>query len=136
MIPIWAGKYLGLEFADKGRGPKQFDCWGLVCHVYKQEFNIELPSLIDEYKDHMAADEIAPLIDIEADHWYQVDIPSVGDAIVLRWTYRPMHVGIVVDTDKFLHCDNGLKQSVIESWKAPNWKRRVVGFYRHKERAA
>ncbi len=29
-VPIWAGRYIGLPFAEHGRDRGGIDCWGLV----------------------------------------------------------------------------------------------------------
>lgn len=129
----WAD-YVGLEFRDKGRGPDAFDCWGLVIHFYKREYGISLPSLVGDYDNHLAADQIARLCAEESAKWRKVGKPEPGDVIMLRWTYRPMHVGIVCGASKFIHADSENLGSVIESWESPNWQRRVVGFFRHEER--
>lgn len=39
----WAFDYIGKKWKIGGRGPEEFDCWGLVFFVYKTHLNIELP---------------------------------------------------------------------------------------------
>lgn len=35
-------KYLSCEYEDGGRGPVEYDCWGLVRHVRHAEFGLRL----------------------------------------------------------------------------------------------
>lgn len=48
MIPEWVGKWIGLSYADKGRGPA-YDCWGLVAAILAAEAGIALPDYASAY---------------------------------------------------------------------------------------
>jgi len=127
----WVVKYIGLEFAEKGR-VDFFDCWGLVRHIYLEEYNTELPSYLDCYKHTKESDVLGSLISSESDKWEAVKIgcEEIGDVIVLRMRGQPMHVGIVVGDNKFLHISDGIN-SAIEDYKSFRWRDRVIGYYRH-----
>lgn len=44
----WVNKYLSCRYVDGARGPREFDCWGLVRHVRAVELGLsELPSYGD-----------------------------------------------------------------------------------------
>jgi len=46
----WINEYIGKPWVQNAAGPKQFDCWGLVMHIYKSQLNIDLPTiLVDPY---------------------------------------------------------------------------------------
>ena len=42
-IATYASKQVGAKYKYGAHGPRQFDCSGLTCYIYK-EYNIELPS--------------------------------------------------------------------------------------------
>lgn len=49
-VPIWAGRYIGLPFAEHGRDRSGIDCWGLVRLALLEQFSISVPSLAHEYR--------------------------------------------------------------------------------------
>lgn len=121
--------YIGLPFADHGRGVDGFDCYGLVRHVLKQEFNITLPDYGGRYTEasdrHSVADAIkAGLIE----GWHRVEQAVVPALVIFRIAGKPWHVGIVVDRYRFLHIPPG-ETSCIERLASPMWEKRVEGFY-------
>jgi cell wall-associated NlpC family hydrolase len=48
LIPDFAAKWIGLPYADKGRGPA-YDCWGLARAVLAAEAGLVLPDYADAY---------------------------------------------------------------------------------------
>jgi cell wall-associated NlpC family hydrolase len=120
--------YIGLPFADHGRGPA-FDCWGLVRHVLQRERGIELPDYGDTYPSHRDHSGVAGAIEQGAVvGWRRVETPCVGCVVVFRIAGRPWHVGLVVGADRFLHIPEG-ETSCIERLSAAMWARRIEGFY-------
>lgn len=126
-----ASRYVGLPYESHGRGPRAYDCWGLVRLFYQQEFGINLPTLIDGYesaaKDH--AGVVAALLR-ERERWHKVATPVAGDVVVLRIGTAPRHVGVLLPPMQLLHSLDG-HDSVIESLESPKWARRIEGFYRY-----
>lgn len=133
-IPDWVSKYIGLEFKSKGRGPDRFDCWGLVIAIYQEQFNIKLPSYVDSYTDAGNARDISNLL-IVADerlNWISISKGSerISDLILLRMKREPMHIGLILTKNTFIHIHSGIG-SVIQRYDGLVWERRVIGFYRH-----
>lgn len=130
-IPAWVGKWIGLPFADKGRGPDAFDCWGLVRAVLADQFGVTLPDYADAYTD--AHDHASVAAAVEAglrDGWQTVDKPQCGDLIVIKIAGRPWHCALAVTPERFLHVpDKGT--SCIERLDNVIWTRRIEGVYRH-----
>ena len=104
----WASLYIGLPWVSGGRGPKEFDCWGLVRWVYKEHFGIDLPS----YPGLDATDRlvsirvfsaaIAGLEQGEAHgglRWGRVGLPQEGDGVAMGACDRIAHVGIFTEVD-------------------------------------
>ena len=132
-IPFWVGSYIGLHFKQHGRTLKDgFDCWGLVRHVHRAQYGINLPSYAEYYKTTSSEAEISPLITIESEAWIKIEDAFVkeGDVVVLRMRGFPLHVGIVVGDNKFLHISKDIN-STIEDYTISRWRNRIVGFYRY-----
>jgi len=120
-------KYIGLSYLENGRTEHGVDCWGLVCLFYKHEFNIDLPSYINEYSG--ANDPyLANFIKHTKISWNLTTSPKLGDVCVFNILGEPTHVGIYLNNQEFLHCRDG-KDSVIESLKNHKWNRRLEGIY-------
>lgn len=128
----WSDKYVGLPYADRGRGPDAFDCWGLCPFVFKRELGIELPSYAEEYVTSTEHAEIAALIEGEQHgrHWQSVDQPRPFDLVLCRYGPLACHVGIWVADSMMLHMAHG-QNAKLESLLLPRWSSRVIGFFRH-----
>lgn len=130
----FAKQYIGLKFKNRGRTKDGVDCWGLVRLIYKEQYNIELPSYDDEYNSSYNINETRDAIIEHAKEWTQIskEAASTGDVIVLRLSGYPTHVGIVIEKGKMLHIIEGT-DAVIENYDNRLWEHRIVGFFRHKE---
>lgn len=123
-------KYVGLEFAEKGRGPG-YDCWGLVMQVLASEHDIGgLPDFRTEYHASFDRVSIPLLIADEKMRWKKVKKPLEGDLVVFRIGGQPMHVGFMISPEAFLHITRGIN-ATIEPLLSPLWAKRIEGFYRH-----
>ena len=129
----WGTKYIGLPYEEGGRGPKVFDCWGLVRWAYSQEHGIELPELpgIASASLHRIHSEIDNHLHPE---WVPVDKPRDGCIVGLSRHDALHHVGIWVEADegKIVHSYSGRQTSVAESLRSLRMKGFLhVLFYRH-----
>lgn len=123
-------KYIGLEFAEKGRGPA-YDCWGLCIYVLEEQQGIQgLPDFRTGY--HSTTDKVCipRLVDKEQQNWEKVEAPQEGDVILFALAGKPMHVGIMIDKQQFLHITRGIN-ACIEKISSPVWVNRIQGFYRY-----
>lgn len=120
-------KYIGLPYLDNGRTEAGLDCWGLARLFYKNEYNIDLPSYGEEYIGGTDP-YIVKAVNLYKDNWEQVTTPNPGDLCLFNIFGEPMHVGIFIGNNKFLHCRIG-SDSVIESLDNVKWKNRFQGFY-------
>jgi len=128
----WSNEYVGIPYQEKGRAKDGADCWGLVRLVYQEQFNIALPTLLDEYETENK-DSIAELVSITKEGWKQIDNPSAGDVVVFNIVGQPVHVGIVTSPGMFLHVRRD-QDAVIERLTTGAWKHRIVGYYKYEER--
>jgi len=127
-------KYIGLPYQENGRTEHGVDCWGLVRLFYRNEFNIDLPSYIENYTG--ANDPyLADFVKHTKITWNQTTSPKPGDVCVFNILGEPTHVGIYIGQSEFLHCRDG-KDSVIESLQNYKWNRRLEGIYSYSEQSA
>ena len=122
-------KYIGLPYLDNGRTKTGVDCWGLARLVYRDEYGIDLPSYTEEYIGG-SDPHIVQAVSLYKDNWENILTPTIGDLCLFNIFGEPMHVGVYVGDNKFLHCRRG-SDSVIESLNNIKWKNRFVGFYKH-----
>ncbi len=104
----WAEDLIGRPWVAGGRGPHAFDCWGLVRWCCRERFAIEVPEIpvdaanlravLAGFRDHP-----------ERQRWRRVERarerPREGDAVLMRQSRHPVHVGIwlAVDGGGVLH---------------------------------
>ncbi len=128
--PAWAAPYVGLPFADHGRGPA-FDCWGLARKVLDERFGRLLPDYGCDYIATADRGSVPEAIEsgLRAG-WRRVEQAQGGDLVVFRIFGRCMHVGLLLERPWFLHTQEGAC-STVERLDAAVWARRIEGFYRY-----
>lgn len=126
---MFAARYVGAPFHERGRDPEGWDCWGLVHYVLREQFGIDVPSYADEYHAVAERTAIAAAIDKFGAGWTRVDAPAAGDVALFRVLGLPLHVGLVVDPPLMLHCQKGV-DTVLERYDTSIWSNRLLGIYR------
>lgn len=96
----WVQPLLGLKWKIGARGPFEYDCWGLLWHVYRTRLNIELP----EYPGMNTANvwEVARKIEgviISDMDWKQIKSPIHLCAVAMSSGRVLHHVGVWLDID-------------------------------------
>lgn len=135
---MWWNKYESAQFKVKGRGPDEFDCWGLVKEIYKNDHpeKIILPSYIECYETTTLKDDKIKISDTilqeQQIKWCKVDKPQPFDVVVLKIAGFPMHVGIVIRKGVMIHCTQGINVA-IEKYTSMRWDNKVMGFYRYEQ---
>jgi NlpC/P60 family len=118
---------VGKQFADGGRGPDVYDCWGVLQEVLRRmgQYPTDYPSRPDL------------LLRIVSDEWEQIrpDKLLPGDGILLQSINHryQWHIGVAVDSWNMLHAREGVGVCV-ERIQSPAHQRRLLGFYRYRGR--
>jgi cell wall-associated NlpC family hydrolase len=130
MIYKWVGKYIGIPFITNGRTMDGCDCYGLIRLVLRNEYEIELPELSDNYTDAQNIKETALLF---AEHRpvlaaEKLSIPQEKAVVVITEHGVAAHVGIVAGGGYILH--TGAKTgSVCQRETHPGLRGRIEGYY-------
>lgn len=115
-------KYLDKPFAYWGRGPEEYDCYGLLKQIYKDVRGIELP----DYQSAEDIERIAALMAAGLNDWKEVDEqPDV--AIMFRVKGYGGHVGYSIGGGRFIHTWEKSCGVCIE--RLQTWQSRIIGFY-------
>jgi len=126
--------YVGLPFAERGRGRDGVDCWGLACLVYAEQLGIALPQHAEDYVSTADRETLQRLIAEGRSCWREV-VPADArefDLVEISNVGVP-HVGIVAGAGLMLHIEAG-SDAVIERLSSPRIARRLRGFFRHESR--
>lgn len=129
---MWYNKYVGIPYKDNGRDETGLDCWGLVRLVYKNEYDIELPSFVNDYIGSRDIETTSELISRHREGWQQCTNRTIGSVVLLKIFGAQTHVGVYIGNNKFLHAREN-HAAAIESLDSTMWKNRVVGFFKYVE---
>ncbi|MDR1977214.1 MAG: C40 family peptidase [Synergistaceae bacterium] len=122
---------IGKPFIDGGRGPDGYDCWGLVCEVFRRG-GIELRDYRDFNLSCYDSEGFCGLFEKESLRWTRHEPPDipVPAVVTIRFNHPIFvnHVGVYVGGGKFLHTRE--KTGVcIERLDSPCWRHKIEGFY-------
>ncbi len=134
-VPGWVSRYVGIPFVDHGRRPEDgFDCWGLCQWVWREHFGIDVPSYTETYISTREEDEIARVLlaELPSTPWRPVARAEArpGDGVLLRVKGQPIHVGVFLGDERFLHADPRCGV-VLDRLTSAWWERRLLGLYRY-----
>jgi len=109
--------YIGKAWKENAYGPDEFDCWGLVAHIYKTHFNIDLPNF--DVVPYTRRNAVLHLTDGKTDlvndgTFRQVNQLKAYDIVMLEQQGMCMHVGIYVH-GKVMHVSRFSNGCVLES---------------------
>lgn len=127
----WAARYVGAPFADGGRGPVSFDCWGLVRAVYADHRGVDLPT----YGDISSGDLVRVARAMAGDRadWRPVDAPAPFDVALMSAGHggrMGVHVGVMVDGVNMLHTERATG-AVVVPVSDFRIKGRLLGWHRY-----
>lgn len=117
---------VGKPFAWHGRGPVEYDCWGLLRECMLRAGVRDIP-------DYRSCTEgvinATTMLNAMANGWRKLDGPRFGAAVVFRIPCGGhMHVGFMLGRSQFLHTSEQTHGAVVESLR-PLWERLVLGYY-------
>jgi cell wall-associated NlpC family hydrolase len=123
--------YVGIPFKPKGRDRAGCDCWGLVRLFYAEQFSIQLPSFIDDYKGIKDVESIAKLMTVDNPLVPSVEHeqPEYGDLMLMKIGGRRTHIGVYIHGDRVLHVEAG-KDAVAERLHNLLLRCKLAGYYR------
>jgi cell wall-associated NlpC family hydrolase len=120
---------IGKSFADMGRGPDAYDCWGLVLEISRR-----LGKHVPDYGEchYWDASHILEQYYIHKPDYERVTPPpELGDIVIYKRMSGELHFGVVVDEHCFLHA--GPKIGVRKNrFDHPIICQLIEGFYRCK----
>lgn len=126
--------YVGIPFADGGRGREGCDCWGLYRLVIQDLTGVSLPDFGIDYADTDDRQGIngAVIRETSSEVWQAV-VPEqarLGDCVTFKLAGLASHVGCVIRPGVMLHVQRGIN-AVIEPYTSLSWRKRILGIYRH-----
>jgi cell wall-associated NlpC family hydrolase len=129
---------LRVPFLTHGRSRDGWDCWGVVASAYRDVAGIQLPTYVADYDEADLRDpRLAALVETAKSgaEWQRITLgprhaPRALDVAVFSILGRPLHVGLMVDRRRMLHCHEGVG-TVVEPIDSPMWAKRLEGIYRH-----
>lgn len=128
----WAIDYVGAPYVEGARGPKAYDCWGIVRQVFRDRLGVELPVYGDIGADDLrrVAREISRGRDTWP--WSPVDQPREFDVAVMSRPggRAPVHVGVCVGPSAVLHTEKATG-AVLVPLSSPFVRFRILGFRRY-----
>jgi cell wall-associated NlpC family hydrolase len=106
---------LGVDYKYGGKSPVTgFDCSGLVAHVYREAWGIQLPP------NALGQSQVGKPIGLAE--------LQAGDLVFYDTLKRPYsHVGIYMGDGKFVHAPKSGAQVRVESVKSAYWAQRFNG---------
>lgn len=120
---------IGIPFADLGRGPDAYDCWGLVVEVSRR-LGKRLPDYDDQFH-HWQHDAICRECAAHMEDFDEVPPRDrqPGDLVLFNRITNGLHFGIVIDHLHLLHTSAGVgaERARIDG---PVMRRLIKGFYR------
>lgn len=129
----WGAEYIGKPWLPGGRDLSGLDCWGLVYHIYRERFGIELPAFPGvEPGDHALVAKFITEGAATGGDWQRMATGRDGCVVALGKTRALHHVGLWLDTDGglVLHASYGgvIAQS-LATLRSFRWHR--IEFYKH-----
>lgn len=122
MVDVTANYYdlIGKKFAYGGRGPDEYDCFGLLMEMHRR--------CGQEITDYGSPTEGPAIISIMLDkvqQWRKTE-SHPGASMLIRLPHT-MHVGFVLPYNKFIHTWERSGGVTVEYMR--DWKHRILGYY-------
>ncbi|APZ53753.1 NlpC/P60 family protein [Salipiger abyssi] len=122
---MWSDDWIGLPYAERGRGPDAYDCLGLFLTLHRARFGRDLPDPGCTIREAVREDAVQ----IYLPRYERVSVAQEGDALLFRMAERPLHLGFALDSDDMLHID-AIAESRVERWSRASWLSKLEGIYR------
>jgi cell wall-associated NlpC family hydrolase len=126
---MWSDEWVGIPYVRGGRTRAGADCLGLFILLHAERHG----RLIHDPACGTIEAVTLRVAEAERAQYDEVTGPvQEGDAILLRLSGHPIHVGYCVDETFMIHAfdDAG---SQLERWNGSKWAKRVIGIFRHRD---
>lgn len=127
-------KIMLTPYVDKGRDYDGIDCYGMLYLAYKDVLGVALPTYVDEYDDTgktaASREALSALITGHTHEWEPVDGRyRPMDVALFTLGGQPIHIGVMIGKDKFIHCEEKIGV-IVERLSSAKWAKRKEGVYR------
>lgn len=112
-----------------GRPYEQYNCFDLVKEFYRDKFNLELKNYFEGPVPNRK--DVESLIVTNKGDFVRVEKPQFGDIVVIRLFGLECHIGVVIESGKFLHSARNVG-SILD--RLERYNKMIAGYYRHRER--
>jgi len=144
-LPAWAGPYIGIPFADKGRTMEAADCYGIGKLIFKRELGIELPDVQDyDGTGPEDAEHITALMNAARESGDWIKVPFNKGAARSEWPERPFdiieirvegfpdHIGVVAEPGVAIETRDTPSGCRALYYREQLWGNVILGFRRHR----
>lgn len=114
---------IGVPFRYGGRGPDEYDCYGLVKELLRRD-GIEVPDQISSSNVAKAARAMQR----DLVNWHKSAL-TAGKVLLFRIDGYGAHVGYYLGDDRFIHTWEDSGGVVIE--RLSTWEHRLIGAYEY-----
>lgn len=106
---LWVADVVGKGWQAYATGPEYFDCWGVVCHAFKEKFALDLNRHLEIPSMNPAAFHKVVATEIKAGNWQQLNQPEDGCLVLMSTARIWHHIGIWLDINggRLLHSSEG-----------------------------
>lgn len=120
---------IGAPFKTGGRGPHEFDCYGLVKHLIERDSGRCAP----DYLSPTDSGATHALMIVSREFWHRLPGPKVGSMVMFKLGREVCHVGYVISQSSFIHAWE--KSGGVTVERLSDWEKRIDGFYEYTEEA-
>lgn len=134
--PGWWADYFPVPFRERARTRRGCDCRGLLFLVLEEQLGVRVPEPADLYAstDPRNAAQLAAFVRAQAALWTPCGVAPFA-ALSFSVAGLPVHVGVAVNPDLFLHTRRGVGVQLASlTDREPGetrWGDRLLGAYRY-----
>ncbi|WP_162136978.1 C40 family peptidase [Magnetospirillum molischianum] len=114
---------IGIAFRYGGRGPEDYDCWGLLMELCRRDNKV-----IPDFRSTSNIAKIARIMATNRHQWRQIELRP-GCGLWFRVRGFASHVGYYLGNDKFVHTWEESGGVVVE--RLSQWEHRLIGAFEY-----
>lgn len=124
---MWTDDWIGIPWAELGRGPDDYDCLGLFLALQKVRHGRALQDPCCTATEALRRS----VVDRERHRWTRVENPQEGDALMFRVRGHALHIAYALPGRMMLHSSAEIGESAVECMDGALWSNRLEGIYRY-----